>query len=86
MAICRAVVAGNWKEAGKLLTPMVKTDIMMVTNSVLGYLKAVLLKSQGNRAILMAKAIRSIGDDNGNDNIPVFLANVCIACEFIASK
>jgi hypothetical protein len=86
MAICRAVVAGSWKDTAKLLTPMVKTDIMMVKNSVLGYLKAVLVKSTGGRAVNLSRAIRSIADDNGNDNIPVFMANVCIACEFIGSR
>lgn len=86
MAICRAVAGGTWKDAAKLLKPMVKTDVMMVKMSVLGYLKSVLMNATGNRALALAKAIRSIGDDNGNDNLPVFLANVCIACEFIASR
>lgn len=86
MAICRAVVAGSWKDTAKLLKPMVKTDIIMVKNSVLGYLKAVLMNATGNRALALAKAIRSIGDDNGNDNLPVFLANICVACEFIAAR
>ena len=86
MAICRAVAGGTWKDAAKLLKPMVKTDIIMIKNSVLGYLKAVLMNAQGNRALAIAKAIRSIGDDNGNDNLPVFLANLCIGCEFIATR
>lgn len=86
MAICRAVLAGNWKEAAKLLKPMVKTDIMMVKMSVLGYLKAVLMNSTGNKALALSKAIRSIGNDDGNDNLPVFLANLCIGCEFIAAR
>ncbi len=86
MAICRAVAGGVWKDTAKLLKPMVKTDIIAVKNSVLGYLKAVLMNATGNRALSLAKAIRSIGDDNGNDNLPVFLANVCVACEFIAAR
>jgi hypothetical protein len=65
---------------------MVKTDIVMVKNSVLGYLKSVLMNAAGNRALALSKAIRSIGNDDGNDNLPVFLANVCIACEFIAAR
>jgi hypothetical protein len=86
MAICRAVASGVWKDTAKLLKPMVKTDIIAVKNSVLGYLKAVLMNATGNRALALAKAIRSIGDDNGNDNLPVFLANVCVGCEFIAAR
>jgi len=86
MAICRAVVAGNWKEAAKLLKPMAKNDIIAVKMSVLGYLKAVLMNAQGNRALALAKAIRSIGNDDGNDSLPVFLANLCIGCEFIAAR
>jgi len=86
MAVCRAVVAGSWKDTAKLLKPMVKTDIIMVKNSVLGYLKAVLMNATGNRALALSKAIRSIGNDDGNDNLPVFLANLCIGCEFIAAR
>lgn len=86
MAICRSVVAGAWKDVAKLLKPMVKNDIIAVKNSVLGYLKAVLMNAAGNRALAISKAIRSIADDNGNDNLPLFLANICIACEFIAAR
>lgn len=86
MAICRAVAGGVWKDTAKLLKPMVKSDIMMVKNSVLGYLKAILLNAVGNRALALSKAIRSIADENGNDNLPMFLANVCIGCEFIAAR
>lgn len=86
MAICRTVASGIWKDTAKLLKPMVKTDIMMVKNSVLGYLKSVLMNATGNRALALSKAIRSIGNEDGNDNLPVFLANVCIACEFIGAR
>ena len=86
MAICRAVAGGGWGPTAKLLKPMVKTDIIMVKNSVLGYLKSVLMNATGNRALALSKAIRSIGDDNGNDNLPVFLANICVGCEFIAAR
>lgn len=86
MAICRAITSGAWPTAAKLLTSMSKSDIMMVKFSVLGYLKSVLVKASGNRALALSKAIRSIADDNGNDSIPVFLANVCIACEYIAAR
>ena len=83
MAICRAVAAGSWKDTAKLLKQMAKSDIVMLKNCILGYLKSMLLSANGNRAIQLAKAIRSIADENGDDNIPLFLANVCIACEFI---
>jgi DNA polymerase III delta prime subunit len=85
MAICRAIASGSWKDAANFLKSMGKTDIIMVKLAVLGYLKAVLLKASGNRAINLAKAIKSIGDDNGNDSIPMFLANLCIGCDFIAT-
>lgn len=83
MAICRAVAGGSWKDTAKLLKQMAKSDIVMLKNCILGYLKSMLLSANGNRAIQLAKAIRSIADENGDDNIPLFLANVCIACEFI---
>lgn len=81
MAICRAVAGGKWPDAAKQLAPISKSDIMMVKMSVLGYLKAIMVKSPGQKAIHLAKAIRVIGNEDGNDNIPMFLANVCLGCE-----
>ena len=87
MAICRAMSSGNWKEVSKMLKAMSKSDIMMVKMSVMGYLKTIMISSAGGpKSANMARAIRCIDDYNGNDNIPVFLANVCLACEAIAGR
>lgn len=81
MAISRAVAGGKWPDAAKQLASISKSDIMMVKLSILGYLKAIMMKAPGAKAIHLAKAIRVIGNDDGNDTIPIFLANVCLGCE-----
>lgn len=86
MAICRAVTSGNWKETAKILKPMNKADVAMVRNCLMGYLKTVLINSVGTKALVVAKAIKNIADnENGSDCLPSFMASVCIACEHIKS-
>jgi DNA polymerase III delta prime subunit len=84
MAVCRAVMSGSWKTVAPLLKAAGKSDIMPIKFSVAGYLKAVLLKSTGPKAMNVANAIRVLSDDSGNDSVPVFLANICLACSYLA--
>jgi DNA polymerase-3 subunit gamma/tau len=84
LAVCRAVGAGNWKAVAKLLKPLAKSDIPMVRFGCQGYLKSMLLGAAGPRALNIANAIRALDDMAGMDNLPVFLANVCIACNYLA--
>jgi hypothetical protein len=44
-------------------------------------MKAILMKSSGQKASTMARAIRILADDN--DMLARFLANVCLTCETI---
>lgn len=85
MAVCRAVSVGSWKDVAYLLKPANKADITMIKNCVMGYLRTILLNSSGNKALVTAKAIRNISDDNRSDCLPTFLANLCVACEHIKS-
>ena len=84
MAICRAVASGSWKETAKILKTMNKADVPMVRNCVMGYLKTILLNSIGTKALVVAKAIKNVADqESGIDCLPSFMASVCIACEHI---
>lgn len=88
MKICRTVASGSWKETSEAIKGMSKTDIPMVRNCLMGYLKTMLIKSSGNKALVVAKAIKNIADNSAFEQdqcLPSFLASVCIACEHIAS-
>jgi DNA polymerase III gamma/tau subunit len=85
MAICRTVGAGNWKDTANLIKFITKSDINMVKNCIIGYLKTILLASNGSKALVVAKAIRIIAEEGSNEFLPVFFANVCVACEHIRS-
>ena len=83
LAICRAIVAGSWKDCAGLLKPMTGSDVVMMKQCILGYLKAVLLKSVGQKSLSISNAIRVLADDTV-DSVPRFLANVCVACHHIS--
>jgi DNA polymerase III delta prime subunit len=85
MAICRSVATGSWKETSALLKSVTKGDVSMVRNCLLGYLKTVLLKSVGSKAVAIAKAIQNIAESASDENIclPAFLSSVCLGCEHI---
>jgi len=88
MKICRTVASGSWKETSEAIKGMTKTDIPMVRNCLMGYLKTMLIKSTGNKALVVAKAIKNVADNSAFEQdqcLPSFLAGVCIACEHIAS-
>lgn len=85
MSICRSVCNGNWKETSGYVKAITKADINMVRNCILGYLNKVLLCSVGTKAISVAKAIRNLVDDTGNECLPGFIASICIACEHMKS-
>jgi ABC-type dipeptide/oligopeptide/nickel transport system ATPase subunit len=83
MPICRAVAAGNWKETAGLVKQITNSDIVGLKQAILGYLKAILLKSVGAKAFNIAKAIKAISDvENSLGCVPTFLATLCIACEY----
>jgi hypothetical protein len=83
MGICRSVAKGDWKHAAGILKDIGRNDVTMVRSCLLGYLKTMLLKSTGAKAINTAKAIQAITNAclEESVNLPAFLAATCIACE-----
>lgn len=74
--VCSLVTKGDWKSLVLVLKDITKDDIQMLRNCILGYLKAVLLKSG---SLTIAKVIKIIGEDTYD--LPIFIANIRIACE-----
>jgi hypothetical protein len=81
LAICKAVSKGDWKESSKMLKDLTKDEVVTMKMCILGYMKAILMKTSGQKAGTMARAIRILSDDN--DMLPRFLANVYLTCETI---
>jgi DNA polymerase III delta prime subunit len=78
-SLCNAVSKGNWNSARAILKLVKKEDAIMVKNCILGYLRVVLINSEDGENI--AKAIKHIGSTN--DDLTVFIANICVACATI---
>lgn len=88
-AVCRAVVAGNWEACAATTKDATRADVWPLRASTCGYLKTVLLRSKGARALNAAKAIRllSVGDAlTIGDDINAFLALLCTACFQMAAS
>jgi DNA polymerase-3 subunit gamma/tau len=81
--LCNLLSKGSWKELVPLLKSMTKEDIVMIRNCVLGYFKAILLNSG---SIKIAQAMKIIGEEPLTYELPVFLANICIACDILKEK
>jgi hypothetical protein len=64
-----------------MLKDLTKEEVITMKMCILGYMKAILMKSSGQKASTMARAIRILADDN--DMLARFLANVCLTCETI---
>ncbi len=79
---CRAVLKGEWKKCTTLLKDVTKTEVNTLRNCLLGYMKNTLIKSTGNKALVIAKCIQSFSN-NCDEGIclPIFIANVCLTCE-----
>ena len=84
LAICKVVARGDWKESAKMLKDLTKEEVITMKMCILGYLKAILMKSSGQKAGTMARAIRVLSDDN--DMLARFLANVYLTCETISGS
>ena len=87
MSICRAVAAGDWGRCCAQMTTVTKADVYGLRCSVLGYLKAVLLKSNQERAVALSKAIGHLVSCSTEDSTCVasFIAGVCLACNVISA-
>jgi DNA polymerase-3 subunit gamma/tau len=76
--ICNLVSKGNWKELSPILKTVLKEDVVMLRNMILGYLKTILLSSG---SIKIAQAIKIIAEEVYD--LPTFLANIAIACDVL---
>lgn len=86
MTVCRAVVAGNWKVCAAQLskTDINRNDVYPLKACVLGYLKKVLLGSNGGaHAISTSKAINHVANSVGDEvtSVPALFASLALACE-----
>lgn len=88
LLLCRAVASGQWSKCSEILKNSTKSDVPALRNSVMGYLKAILLNSTGVKAVNISKAIIHISGDIArvDDNItyPLFLASICLACNTLS--
>jgi len=90
--VCRALAKGDWCSCARALQHMTKTDVYFVRNCVLGYLKTMLFQisqkeNTAQKQVNVAKAIRQVTQNMNNYGetdeavlVPVFLANLCMAC------
>lgn len=85
MKICRLVSSANWSGAAEVLKDAKKSDVYMLKSCLLGYLRAILLKTSGSKAVNLAKAAKVIAESNMEDSaiLVSFLASICLACEYI---
>ena len=80
--LCQSVSKGLWKECAGVLKDVKKNDIYSLKCSIQGYLKVILLKAIGNKAVQLAKAIQLI-ENASLESVPCFLASVCLSCELL---
>jgi nicotinamide riboside kinase len=82
MLLCRSISKGDWDESRKQLVNVTKNDVFMLKCCVLGYLKTILVKCNGPKAILLAKAVNHITNSSNDDQfcLSSFFSNVCLAC------
>jgi DNA polymerase III delta prime subunit len=76
--LCSLISKGDWKGSAEILSIIKKDDVPMIRICVSAYMKTILLKKSGDGAIAMAKAIKCLNENY--DDLPCFLANICIAC------
>lgn len=87
MRVCRSVASGDWSRCAAQLQGATRSDAYVLRSCVLGYLKAVMLKAGGNKAVELARAIRIVaGADVGDEAtaLPAVLAALCLACAQLA--
>ena len=75
LPLCRTLAAGDWPGCAGTLKNLIKTDVAGMKVCVLGYLKAMLLKTTGNKAVAVSRAITHIGQVNVQDEtsaLPAF--------------
>jgi len=80
LAICRLVAGGDWVGCAARLQDVQKADAYSLRLAVAGYLKALLLKAAGNRAVALSRAVEKVTGPCGEDVLPALCAALCLAC------
>lgn len=82
MAVCRAIAAGDWAKCCALTKNITKSDVYALRACLTGYLKAILIKSSGEKAMAISKAIVNLSSSCAEDSVllPAFMANLFMAC------
>lgn len=75
--ICTFASEGKWTKLCPILSQLRKEDIPMVRHCLLNHFKSILLCETADH-IRIAKSIKVISEECYD--LPVFLANVCLAC------
>ncbi len=87
MRVCRSVASGDWARCAAQLQGATRSDAYVLRSCVLGYLKAVMLKATGRKALAHARAIRIVAGAEMDDEakaLPGVLAALCLACAELA--
>lgn len=84
-AVARKIAIGDWKSARTLLTKLDKGNVYYTRMMVLNYLKSILLKETGAKAVNLSKAIEFIAKCSLDDGASVasLAACLCVACEYL---
>lgn len=87
MAVCRAIAAGDWVKCCALTKNITKGDVYAIRACLTSYLKAILIKSSGDKAMALSKAILNLSSSCAEDSVllPAFMANLFLACNNINS-
>jgi DNA polymerase III delta prime subunit len=82
LAICRSVSTGDWSACSARLASLAKGDVAGLRVAVAGYLKTLLLKSNGVKAVAIGRAIERLSAPLGDEMLllPAFCAALCAAC------
>jgi DNA polymerase III delta prime subunit len=82
--LCNNVSKGDWKKCAELLVKVSNTDVFSIKLQIIGYLKSILLKASGTRAVKLSKCIREI--ESIGDTVGSLIAGICIVCDLLAAK
>lgn len=83
-ALCNNVSKGDWKSCAELLKNVASSEVYTLKVCIIGYLKAILVKSSGVKSVKLAKAIREV--ESIGDTVGSLMAGICIACDLLTAK
>ena len=82
--LCQCLLKGDWARCAAILQDVSSTEVFKLKSCTIGYIKAVLLKSVGLKAVKLSKVIQQI--ESSGDNIGSFVSSICISCDLLKVK